>query len=291
MITRRQLLIWSALSLATGYAAPAFAQVHPGPISTSGWGKGFATANTTLNCSFENTGMPWSGMYGYGDIHGQEVCDTLDIDTDLYHTYTLGYTACWRDAFTRGPGGLTQWAGLYFNPNRQLYYLGGSNGEGIYGFGWWHSRTPPDITWDQFRAGTPIEARLSWVHESEWIAFDFWARYEEFGYSNPGWENFEIRFGIRPWEADMMLRVEWDGPADCTFYGEFLFCGRVTITQEFVPTACRSDLNRDGVCDTADLFLFLRDWFNDWARGDWDASGGCEAADVFCFLTDWFTQR
>jgi hypothetical protein len=50
----------------------------------------------------------------------------------------------------------------------------------------------------------------------------------------------------------------------------------------------RSDVDRSGSTDLADLFMFLGGWFDSAPEGDFDNSGSCDLPDVFNYLSCWF---
>src|SRR5262249_34011008 len=57
--------------------------------------------------------------------------------------------------------------------------------------------------------------------------------------------------------------------------------------QLLVPCGCRSDLNRDGVVDGADLGLLLAAWDTDDACADSSGDGNVDGADLGLLLADW----
>jgi hypothetical protein len=277
MISRRQQLLWGALILVTGYTAPAYAQ------DLRGWGYGdcFARDYATIGCVFENTGHPFSGLYGFGDIHG--TCTPQD-HPPLYHHASYGETGCWWDAFHTTSTVFTFQTSQHWNPERHLIMGGISISEGYVPLGTYGEWISGGITWDQFTAGEPIEYTVRWDPSVDWLRFPYLATLEDPTYA------FRQRFNMEPWEAQVRVRIDFLSP-HVTIRNAFLFGTQAQVSAWVEPDECLADFDKDGQCAVPDIFAFLVAWFRGYARADWDGGGACGGEDIFAFLSSYFGER
>lgn len=295
-------LIWSALFLTTGWRAPAYCQ--SGPITAeanvgAGWGHGLArTWTDEPSCVYENTGHPFSGLRGFGDVHEHGDCS----DPDLYHHHSFGTTSCWLESWDIVPGEAIESqldiysASLAWSPTGELLSVSVSACDGFSAMGRWTQGTyqlgtpplPGQPSWEEFTAGEPIVIRLPWSTANESFFFDYAQRWEERGENNPTWEVWEILYdGYRPWESDLDVTIEWTG-GGLTFAGEVIFGGHFVLAVTPVAPQPMADLTRNGEVSVADLFAFLGDYFAGYMRADWTHDSAVGSADIFAFLADWF---
>jgi len=279
---RRQLLIWSALMLTTGYAAPAFAQ-NVG----EGWGHGLARTQTAYpSCVYEQTGHPFSGLYGWGDVHEWGDC----TDPVLFHYWSFGPSQCWAGGWSMQSGDLawfhvrTVWA-----PDGTLTALQAFAAEAGNVIGQWGGieggGAPPEISWDDFAAGTPVTQTIDFAGDWQYWGWVL-GGYSQFGVPDPA-GLFVAAHGCLPWNSAVEVRVDWLG-GGLLFRDGAVYGGNVRLSLEVVAYAA-ADFNRDLGVDAADIFAFLSAWFaGDALAGACDGRSGCEVADVFAFLSDWF---
>lgn len=282
-------------------ASVTFAQISAEPNVGAGWGHGFArTWTTDPSCVYENTGHPFSGLRGFGDVHEHGDC----TDPELYHHHSMGTNSCWLESWDIIPGESIESqldiysASLCWSPNGELLSVGVTASDGLATMGRWvqgtyNIGTPPlpnQPSWTEFTAGEPVVIRIPWATANEFFFFDYAQRWEEFGYDYPSWEVWEVLYdGYRPWECDIDVTVEWTG-GGLTFAGEVIFGGHFILSCVPVATEPMADLNRNNEINTEDIFYFLVDWFNGHIRADWNRNNVVDSGDLFAYLSDWFNS-
>jgi hypothetical protein len=288
MLSRRQMLIPSLLSLATGYAAPAFAQglflnamTHAGASSGESGELG-----DPICCVHANIGRP--------DLVTPAMAAQCNLDpSQLYRglAASLPYMPLVPDRrVSSGPFAI--WPGLTWNGDGELVsiILTMTNNESwsrVSVGEWASSRGARDRLLDlepipeqpslaEWYAGAPITGQL--------VADPM-----------PGWtgnaQAFESVYGV-PWtHARVQVLIYWVEPLWFVDYDRILG-GRITVDAFPYDPGPRSDWNGDGSTTIADVFAFLSDWFTDCPRaGSVDGVGGCTPTDIFCFLSEWFAGR
>jgi len=278
MISLRQLLIWSSLSLATGYAAPAYCQTG------EGWGHGLARTHTANpSCVYEQSGFPFSGLYGWGDFYEWGDCS----DPDLYHRWSFGPAFCWSGGWSMANGGLAWWhARTEWAPTGELVAFSAFSAEAGNMMGEWSGEVPA-ITWADFTAGTPIHLPLEFEADGflwTWLL----GGYDQFGVPDPV-ALFRAAYGCSPWNACVVVHAEWLG-GGLLFRDEQVYGGNVRLSVQVVPFD-DADWNRDGQVSFADIFAFLDSWFRGEPRAAaCDGARGCWTTDIFAFLAEWYAS-
>lgn len=268
-MSRRLLLIPSALYLVTGYAAPAFCQPVDA-VLTQGrtWCNSFDEF-----CGHPNTGRPYLFMDG---------C----LDADLTHYQIGGPRQGYdprlaADAWST-PMGLwdirveTRWgpAGLVESAAVTLY----------------HIPTPND----------PERNRIvgRWVTDDVEVVPYIGANYRlretlrSDGNEYPGAVEFVNAYGFSPVNADMRVYTGQLYTTTPPITIDGLDHGaRVSLSAYIYPAGLTTDIDENGVVDTADIFAFLSRWFaGDDFTANWDGQDGVQAPDIFAFLSEWFVE-
>lgn len=275
--SRRQLLLWPALILATGYSAPCFAQ----PVFT---------------CTGANRDSFYEGrvIYGSNRVHDEDYGVWAVNAPGLYEsvyvpqvTYVLrmdnatrtrvvaaeciwasvppGATCPWDDE----PGSvwMTPNIAATFNPDTFMWASASAGGEPQHPLGadaprmidgWWV--IPLTFRLDQSdRYWHWLGEPADWWDHPEWFAeLPVWL-------GVPNTDSATLRVVLSETHADFTLEIHAEPPL-------------------------HADIDRDGAVGVTDVFMFLAEWFRGGLAGDWDASGSVAAPDIFAFLSEWFDE-
>lgn len=317
MISRiRQTLVWTALMLATGYSAPAFAQ---GTVT----GEGMSVRIAAWNGDPFQWQQCGSLAEAEGFRHVLVVVENFIGTLPRFGTVSgdwPGWPAWADDARTQIRGQVVYRDGVYLNswvsvigwPRGVPYTLPRPGATWASpGFAVCDSVIPnnnpcmsdADVSERGWSASEPLGvlAASGTVTIPLGVASD---RFDTFGEAEQAalgwtWLPMEMDLPDAGWtflhgQATLTLSLA-DAPEPYEFGGAgwvgvpLAHHADVSLT---IPARqhqhVHADLDRNGQVSISDLFTFIDSWFRGDPAGDWDGLGGCAVPDVFAFLSDFF---